>query len=232
MKQAYWREFCTSIILPSTAERINLCLLQSLYIWTCFFLSILESGDMGHSFRQTALYKHSCPAWNLQWLSLQNTSTLMSLTSFPEPPKYGPKESRAQSFSLSLITSSLVFFFFSCKIGIIISTISNSQDCVSVKQNDASDSTSQTTNVVLLYRCEYYDVGVLIHTALFHVILQLDHNVLCSFLSLNWGLCESPAQWGGEQTLRPDCLGSGSALALEAVVRIKWAPGVKPLDRA
>lgn len=79
----------------------------------------------------------------------------------------------------------------------------------------------------LLWCWCYYDVGALSHPALFHVILQLDHNVLWSFLSLSWGLFESLALWGGEQTLRPDCLGSGSALALEAVVRIKWAPGVK-----
>ena len=85
---------------------------------------------------------------------------LMSLTSFPEPPKYGTKESRAQGFSLSLITLHLVFFF-PCKIGIIISTMPNSEDCVSVEQNDASDSTLQTTNVVLLCKCDYYDVGAI-----------------------------------------------------------------------
>lgn len=86
----------------------------------------------------------------------------MSLTSSPEPPKYGTKESRAQGFSLSLITLRLGFFvFFPCKIGIIISTMSNSQDCVSVEQNDTSDSTLQTINVVLLCKCDYYDVGAI-----------------------------------------------------------------------
>lgn len=37
----------------------------------------------------------------------------------------------------------------------------NSEDCVSVEQNDASDSTLQTTNVVLLCKCDYYDVGAI-----------------------------------------------------------------------
>ena len=156
---------------------------------------------MGQSLRQTALYKHSCPAGNLRCFSLQTTSTLMSLISFPEPPKYGTEESRAQGFSLSLIMLSLVcLFVFSCKIGIIISTISNSQDCVSVKQNDASSSTLQTTSVVLLCKCDYYDVGAIVML----VLWSIQHYFMSSF---NWTTmcCDPSCLWvssqaGGEES--------------------------------
>lgn len=64
--------------------------------------------------------------------SLHNPSTQVSLNSFQEPPRYGNKKSRAQGLSLSLIALSLSFFI--CNIGIIISTMPNSPDCVRVEQ--------------------------------------------------------------------------------------------------
>lgn len=42
LKQAYWKEFCSSRTLPSTATRVNLCWLQWPYVWTCFFPSALQ----------------------------------------------------------------------------------------------------------------------------------------------------------------------------------------------
>ena len=82
--------------------------------------------------------------------------------------------------SLSLIALSLSLFI--CKKEIIISTMPNSQECVRVEQTDASDSTLQNTNAMLLSKCDYYYDDALIPPTLFHdtlhTALQLDNDVL------------------------------------------------------
>lgn len=139
--------------------------------------------------------------------SLHNPSTQVSLNSFQEPPRYGNKKSRAQGLSLSLIALSLSFFI--CNIGIIISTMPNSPDCVRVEQNEASECTLQTTSAKLLCKCGYFYDGALIQPTLFHdtlhTALQLDHSMLGSLPSLSWGSGQSPR----EQIRRPGCPGSG-----------------------
>lgn len=232
VKQAYWREFCSPGTLPSTADSINLCLLQRLYVWACF--SPQYSRKWWHGTNLSAKHSSvSIPAL------LKPTGVLfyimhqlqMSLNSFPNPLDYGIRKSRAQGLSWLLIA--LSFRCFICKTGVRISTMPNSQDCESQNKMmhlKALCKPPNTMQTLLLLWCSYPANLVLGHPS---AALQLSHTKLWPFPGsecLSW--CHASAWWGESG---PEARLPGTwmivVLAYGTVRRIKWVTGIKSLGQ-